>query len=39
LLDIPLLAGFYRSVSYLTNVLLLAPERFGMRLPDVTLET
>jgi alkylhydroperoxidase family enzyme len=33
ILELLLLAGFYRTVSYLTNALRLPPERFGLRFP------
>ncbi|HEX2676049.1 MAG TPA: hypothetical protein VHM19_05400, partial [Polyangiales bacterium] len=35
LLELLLLCGFYRTVSYLTNGLRLAPERFAARFPPV----
>jgi alkylhydroperoxidase family enzyme len=33
MLELLLLAGFYRTVSYLANTLHLPPERFGVRFP------
>jgi alkylhydroperoxidase family enzyme len=33
-LEILLLCGFYRTVSYLANALALSPEPFGTRFPD-----
>jgi alkylhydroperoxidase family enzyme len=35
LLELLLLCGFYRTVSYLTNGLRLAPERFAARFPQL----
>jgi alkylhydroperoxidase family enzyme len=34
ILELIMLAGFYRTVSYLTNALRLAPESFAARFPD-----
>jgi alkylhydroperoxidase family enzyme len=34
ILELLLLAGFYRTVSYLTNALHLPPERFAARFPE-----
>jgi alkylhydroperoxidase family enzyme len=34
ILELVLLAGFYRTVSYLTNALRLPPERFAARFPE-----
>jgi alkylhydroperoxidase family enzyme len=34
MLELLLLAGFYRTVSYLTNALRLPPEPYAARLPD-----
>lgn len=34
ILELLLLAGFYRTVSYLANALRLPPERFGLRFPE-----
>jgi alkylhydroperoxidase family enzyme len=36
MLELLLLAGFYRTVSYLTNALRLPPERFAARFPGVS---
>jgi hypothetical protein len=34
MLELLLLAGFYRTVSYLTNALRLPPEPYAARFPD-----